>query len=69
MRKTTKARVLADWKANILPHVKAHYEGDGIPDWPARSESWTIYVDSLNKEGVVTDWQAYNWSAPRECGR
>ena len=22
------------------------------------------YVDSLNKDGLVTDYQAYNWSNP-----
>lgn len=68
-RKITKVQALADWRENILPRVKAHYETDGIPDWPARSESWTIYVDELNKDGIVTDWQAYNWMSPKECGK
>ena len=69
MRKTTKARVVATWKAVFLPRVKERYEKDGIPDWPARSESWTAFVDGLNKEGIVTDWQAHNWMSPKECGR
>ena len=26
--------------------------------------SFNDYVDSLNKDGLVTDYQAYNWSNP-----
>ena len=34
--------------------------GDSI----AKREAFNNYVDSLNKDGLVTDYQAYNWSNP-----
>ena len=37
-----------------------HYRGDSI----AKRCAFNDYVDSLNKDGLVTDYQAYNWSNP-----
>ena len=37
-----------------------HYRGDSI----AKRCAFNDYVDSLNKDGMVTDHQAYNWSNP-----
>ena len=34
--------------------------GDSI----AKREAFNDYVDMLNKDGLVTDHQAYNWSNP-----
>ena len=34
--------------------------GDSI----AKREAFNDYVDMLNKDGMVTDYQAYNWSNP-----
>ena len=34
--------------------------GDSI----AKREAFNDYVDMLNKDGMVTDHQAYNWSNP-----
>ena len=34
--------------------------GDSI----AKREAFNDYVDGLNKDGLVTDYQAYNWSNP-----
>ena len=34
--------------------------GDSI----AKREAFNDYVDMLNKDGYVTDYQAYNWSNP-----
>ena len=34
--------------------------GDSI----AKREAFNDYVDMLNKDGLVTDYQAYNWSNP-----
>ena len=34
--------------------------GDSI----AKREAFNDYVDVLNKDGMVTDYQAYNWSNP-----
>ena len=52
----------------ILPGIKEHYEQDGEPDWPARSESWNNWTDSLCKNGQISDWQYENWTHPRCCG-
>ena len=41
----------------ILPMVKETYEQDGQPDWPARSEAWNNWTDSLCKDGQISDWQ------------
>lgn len=52
----------------ILPMVKEQFEQDGEPDWPARSEAWNNWTDSLCKDGQISDWQYDNWSQPRCCG-
>ena len=36
------------------------WRGDSI----AKREAFNDYVDGLNKDGLVTDNQAYNWSNP-----
>ena len=30
----------------------------------AKREAFNNYVDMLNKDGLVSDYQAYNWSNP-----
>ena len=52
----------------ILPMVKEQFEQDGEPDWPARSEAWNNWTDSLCQDGLISDWQYDNWSHPRCCG-
>ena len=37
-----------------------NFRGDSI----AKRTSFNDYVDGLNKDGLVTDYQAYNWSNP-----
>jgi len=46
-----------------LPAVKAAYEQDGQLDKPARREAWCNWVDSLNKEGRISDYEAANIDA------
>ena len=36
------------------------FRGDKI----AKRTAFNDYVDGLNKDGLVTDYQAYNWSNP-----
>ncbi len=62
------ADACAIFEADILPMVKEHYEQDGIPDWPARSEAWLNWIDSLCKDRQISDWQYENWTHPRCCG-
>jgi uncharacterized NAD(P)/FAD-binding protein YdhS len=43
----------------VLPYVKDAHEQDGIIDIPARRESWCNFVDSLNKNGEISDYEAH----------
>ena len=58
----TKAQVLSqfryNWKCETIsdPSLKG--------DVTAKRESWNNFVDMLNKEGYVSNYQAYNWSNP-----
>ena len=65
----TKREVLEEWRSEGLPAVKAAYEQDGRPDYPARSESWSSLTDSLCKDGQITLKQYESWSSPPECGK
>jgi len=47
-----------------LPHVIAQYEQDGMKDKPARCEAYNNYVDSLLKDGKITEKQANKWCIP-----
>ena len=44
----------------VLPHIQAAHEQDGIVDIPARRESWCNFVDSLNKNSEISDYEAAN---------
>ena len=59
---------VADFTDNIMPYVREQYEQAGSPDWPARSEAWCNWTDSLCKDGQISDWQYMNWSHPPICG-
>ena len=48
----------------ILPMIQEQYEQDGIPDIPARCEAWNNYIDGLNQDDQISDWQYANWSHP-----
>lgn len=67
--KTTKVEALDAWRSAYLPSVKSTYEQDGVPDYPARCESWSNYVDSLHREGDLTDRQVQEWVQPPENSR
>ena len=58
----TKAQVLEqfryNWKVAVMSDKSLKY------DTIAKREAWNNFVDMLNKEGDVTDYQAYNWSNP-----
>tara|TARA_Y100000766_G_C18647126_1_gene478560 strand:+ start:289 stop:714 length:426 start_codon:yes stop_codon:yes gene_type:complete len=43
----------------VLPYVKDAHEQDGIVDIPARRESWSNFIDSLNKNGEISDYEAH----------
>jgi len=66
--KMTKKEALAEWRAHYLPDVREVYEQDGVPDYPARCESWGEFTDALCKRGTITLKQYDTWTAPSECG-
>jgi len=50
-----------------LPFIEREYEGDGIPDYCARSEAWNNWTDMLCKNEEISDWQYDNWGHPDCC--
>ena len=44
----------------VLASLKATYEQDGEVDGPARREEWCNFIDSLNKSGELSDYEAAN---------
>jgi hypothetical protein len=62
-----KSEAVSYWRTHILPAVKQEFESDGIPDYPARCESWNAYTDGLCKDRQITMHQYDTWSTPPEC--
>jgi hypothetical protein len=62
MNKLTKAQVLANFRQAWREHL------ENAPQWrgdvTAKREAFNNYVDALNKSGLVTDTQAFNWTNP-----
>jgi hypothetical protein len=48
------------WKHDTLGAIQDFLEEDGVVDGPARRESWCNYIDSLNKDGLISDYYAAN---------
>ena len=44
----------------VLPIIRANFEADGMKDYPARREAFCNFVDMLNKDGKITDYEASN---------
>ena len=60
--KITKKEVVAQFRELWAETVAndPSWRGDSI----AKREAFNNYVDALNKDRIVTDNQAYNWSNP-----
>ena len=58
----TKSEAVASFRESWRHFLEnnQHFRGDSI----AKRTSFNDYVDGLNKDGLVTDYQAYNWSNP-----
>ena len=52
-----------DFRANVLPYVRAAYEPDGRVDAIARREEWITHIDGLVKDGELPA-RAINWTCP-----
>ena len=57
------------FESEVFPSIQAQYEQDGVPDWPARCETWNNWADSLCKSRIISDWQYENWSQSPLCGQ
>jgi hypothetical protein len=64
MRRLNKTQVDKEFIEYILPMVRAEYEQDRRRDIPARCEAYNNFVDSLQKNGRITETQANNYSIP-----
>jgi hypothetical protein len=62
-----KKLAISEYKASVLPSIKYAYERDGIVDGPARREAWCNLIDSMNKNGVLSDLMAENIDADVEA--
>lgn len=51
------------WRKEVKPSVVAHY---GPDDRPARAESFSNWLDDLNRCGEVSDSIAYHVDQPEE---
>ena len=60
------AVVAERFENEVLPYVKAAHEQDGILDRPARREAWCNFIDSLNKNNEISDYEAANIDADVE---
>ena len=60
--KAPQAAVLAQFRYNWSVAVAQNPSLKG--DTVAKREDWNNFVDMLNKDGYVSDNQAYNWSNP-----
>ena len=58
----TKVEAVASFRESWSDFLQSnpHFRGDSI----AKRCAFNDYVDMLNKDGMVTDYQAYNWSNP-----
>ena len=58
----TKVEAVASFRESWRDFLSSspHFRGDKI----AKRTAFNDYVDMLNKDGLVTDYQAYNWSNP-----
>lgn len=57
----TKPQAIADFKENVAPVILARY---GVRDRVAMRCGWNDYVDSLNKDGWISDYHAMTWTNP-----
>ena len=60
--KITKQQALLRFRDDLK--VVSRSNPDIQNDTIMKREAWNDFVDSLNKEGYVTDSQAFNWSNP-----
>ena len=58
---------IKDFEATYMPIILAREKVNGKRDMSRRRQLWNDFFDSLNKNGLISDWQAENWSQPDFC--
>lgn len=61
----TKTEAIRRFKEEVMPYIREQEARRGHVDTHARVQEWSCFVDGLNKEGVINDNQAFNWTTPR----
>lgn len=60
----TKREAINQFMGSTFARIKEVEDKLGRRDMPLRRELWTVYVDTLHRDGHITDWQADNWGQP-----
>jgi hypothetical protein len=55
--------LVLEFQNHILPSIIETYEQDGEVDIPARRQAWCNWIDSLNKDGRLSEYEAANIDA------
>jgi|TARA_R110002012_G_scaffold319289_1_gene539311 hypothetical protein len=55
---------IKSFEETYMPVINAREKVNGKKDMPRRRQLWNDFCDSLNKNGLISDWQAENWSQP-----
>ena len=58
---------IKDFEVTYVPVILAREKVNGKRDMPLRRQLWNDFYDSLNKNGLISDWQADNWTQPDFC--
>jgi hypothetical protein len=61
LRRMTKAEAKRQFEAYVLPRVEEQYSPT---DKPAIRQAWNEWVDSLARDGRITEKQAFSWTSP-----
>jgi hypothetical protein len=56
-QRLNKRQIVASFREHFLPSI---CKTDRIAQW----EAFNNYIDSLAKDGMITEWQASNWANP-----
>ena len=54
----TKEQVVANFKVNLVPHLKNEPES-------AKALAWDLLLAELNKDKKITDYQRKTWKCPK----
>ena len=56
--------VFDEWEKQVLPSVREAFEQDGVPDKPARRESFNNFIDCLAENGEISQDMACDICIP-----